>query len=779
MPKRWIEPEEKSVPKDFQDAIGGHLLVSETLVKRGITNRETARGFLDPEHYTPTQADELPGIEQAVVRIKQAIKKGETILVWGDFDVDGQTSTALLVEALHDIGAKVVYHIPIRATEGHGIMPEILETLLSPDPPFPNPYPQTSRSYPESLDNTTSSSHPTILLTCDTGIAEHQAVERAHVLKVEVIITDHHELPETLPAAEVIINPHLLPDGHPLSSLPGVGVAYKLVEALYTSMGNRDGAEKFLDLAALGIVADVAEQHRDTRYLLQRGLQVLRNEPRLGLSALYEFAKINPIHLDEANIGFGIGPRLNALGRLSDANPIVDFFTTQDPERAQAFAYELEKLNQERRGHTDRVTKSAVDILKLHPNLLEYSALVLAQPGWPHGVIGIVASRLVEIYGKPTVLLNIGEDGIARGSARSVEGLHISEAIADQADLLIGYGGHAGAAGLALQEEHIPEFRARLSRTVVKRTADLDFAPQVKVNSYIPLEEITLPFVDDISRLGPFGAGNPSLTLVSRGLRLINTAEIGRENEHLRIVVEDKAGITQDVLWWRGAGEALPEDDEIFDLAYHASANTFKGERRLQLEWVDYRVTGEYIQDHQDVVNTISITDYREQVYPLSMLNTIRERDQEIQVWVEGTTKSQLNGLGRNELVPSEALVIWTAPPSPGVLKVILEDVKPLMVYVFAVPPDLDTPKSFLTRVAGMVKNVINNKNGETSLIDLAVGMAHTTKTLEVGLKWLEAKGMIQIKRKGVEKNGVEDQGVKILWGRRWKQMTYRRLTGF
>jgi len=757
MPKRWIEPEERAIPKDLQDAIGGHPLVSETLVRLGITRPEAARAFLDPKYYTPSPASDLPGINQAVARINQAIKNSETILVWGDFDVDGQTSTTLLIEALHELGANVVYHIPNRAIEGHGIKPEILEALLSKDPPHPHPYP------PQPLGQYTPDSSPlspSLLLTCDTGIAEHQAVDRAHALGLDVIITDHHELAETLPQAEIVINPHLLPEGHPLGTLPGVGVAYKLVEALFSE--NPAGAEAYLDLVALGIVADVAEQTGDTRYLLQRGLQVLQKIPRPGLAALYEFANIHPIYLNEGNIGFGIGPRLNALGRLSDANPIVEFFTTRDSERAKELAYELEKLNLERRGHTDRVTQSALGILKIQPNLLEYSALVLAQPSWPKGVIGIVASRMVEIYGKPTVLLNIGEDGVAQGSARSVEGLHLSEAIGAQADLLIGYGGHKGAAGLALREENIPEFRTRLSRTVKKKTAGLDYAPQVKIDFYIPLEEIGLSFVDEIDRLSPFGAGNPSLTLVSRGVRLVNKAKIGREKEHRRLVVEDQNGVTQEVLWWRSADEALPEDDEIFDLAFHASANTFRGERGIQLVWVDFRITGEYIPETLDEKSSVSVTDYRDQTHPLQLVKVIRENEG-IQVWAEGIAKKPLEAIGRHELMPANAMVVWTVPPSRGVLMSVLEKVKPSSIYVFATNPDLDTPKKYLTRLTGLVKNVLNKKSGKTSLKDLTVGMAHTQQTVETGLKWLEAKGTI---RAEVDQARVEgDQGVRVMRG--------------
>ncbi len=347
MPLTWIDPTKITVPENLREAIGGHPLAAETLVRRGISDPDEARAFLDPEHYTPAPASELHDIDKATMRIKRAIDKMETILVWGDFDVDGQTSTTLLVEALNEMGAKVEYHIPLRAAEGHGIQVDVLEQIIIEKPTI------------------------TVLLTCDTGIAAQEAVELANARGLDVIITDHHDLPEELPPAYAIVDPKLLPGEHPLATLPGVGGVYKLIEALLDGRretrerGSRTvvghlSPEKYLDLVALGIVADVAEQRGDTRYLLQRGLKALRNTQRLGLQTLMELAKIIPEQLDEGHIGFGIGPRLNALGRLSDATPIVEFLTTGDASRARILATRLEGLNERRKLLTEQITQAAL-----------------------------------------------------------------------------------------------------------------------------------------------------------------------------------------------------------------------------------------------------------------------------------------------------------------------------------------------------------------------------------------------------------------------------------
>ena len=424
----------------LQSAIGGHPLVAQILAQRGCADAATARAFLDPSLYAPASSLELPDMARAVARLAQAIDQGETIGVWGDFDVDGQTATALLVSALRSLGARVIYHIPVRAEEGHGVNLPRLQQLIA-----------------QGID---------LLLTCDTGVAAHEAVAFAHQQGIDVVITDHHELPAVLPAAYAVVNPKRLPPAHPLSALPGVGVAYKLIEELLGQLGRSDASRQYLDLAALGIVADLAVQTGDTRYLLQRGLAELRQTQRLGLQVMLRNAELSRENLSEEHIAFALAPRLNALGRLGDANPIVEFLTTADLSRASVLATQLEGLNAQRQLFTSQVFQAAMAQIERDPSLAEQAALVLAHPAWPAGVIGIVASQLVERFRRPTVLIAAPPGELARGSARSVEGCNITAAIAAQANLLAGYGGHPMAAGLTIAAEHIPEFRRRLSQTV-------------------------------------------------------------------------------------------------------------------------------------------------------------------------------------------------------------------------------------------------------------------------------------------------------------------------
>lgn len=578
---RWIEPVDVNISEALLDVAGGRTLVAQTLARRGITDPQLAAAFLDPDRYISTPPWELPGMLAASSCVAEAIRTGLHIGVWGDFDVDGQTSTTLLVSALRGLGARVSYHIPVRAQESHGVNVPGLKHLFGQGVEF--------------------------LITCDTGIDAHEAVEYAHSQNVPVIITDHHDLPAELPQAEAILNSKLVDESHPLGTLPGVGVAYKLVEALYEEVGRTAELESFLDLVALGIVADVALLQGDARYLLQRGLNVLRNTQRVGLQALMEYAQVVPAQVGTTDIGFSIAPRLNALGRLGDANGAVEFLSTTDRVRAQLFARSLESMNAQRRLLTEQVFQGAMAQIERDPGLLEFAALVLAQRGWPAGVVGIVASRLVERYNKPVILMTVPEDEPARGSARSIEGCNITAAIAEQADLLLGFGGHPMAAGLAIEQKHIETFRKRLSEAVAGQLGAVALEPQITIDAFVDLASLSLEMVADIDRLAPFGAGNPALVYAASDLRLERVEAVGRSGEHVRLVVEDTNGQQQSVVWWRGAGWDMPSGR--FDLAFTAAKNTFRGKTKLQLEFRDFRI----IEEFQPEIATLTrkIVDWR------------------------------------------------------------------------------------------------------------------------------------------------------------------------
>jgi single-stranded-DNA-specific exonuclease len=725
--KKWIEPGEDRTPPDLQAFVGGHALVAKILFERGIASPAAAQTFLDPVAYQPTSPLDWPGMAAAVERIRQAIHAGERICVWGDFDVDGQTSTTLLVATLAELGANVTHHIPLRERESHGVNLAVLKELHA----------------WEGFG---------LVLTCDTGIAAHEAIGYAKQIGLDFVISDHHQLPTQLPDARAIINPHLLPPNHPASSLPGVGTAYKLAAELYRQAGDPLTVDKHLDLVALGIVADVALQIGEARYLLQRGLAALRNPTRTGLLALLEMAELAPAGITEEHIAFVIAPRLNALGRLSDANPIVEFFTTHDMGRARVLANQLEGLNARRKLLTDQVFQAAQTQLEQDPSLLDQPALVLSHPTWPAGVIGIVASRLVERYNRPTILISAPPGEAARGSARSVEGCNITQAIGAKSDLLLGYGGHAMAAGLSLEAERIPEFRRALQLSLSEIMGKEFHEPTLQIDGILQLAELTPELVADLERLAPFGAGNPALTLSSHRMRLRSYSAIGRGNEHLQLIVEDEAGSIQKLIWWQGAGWELPEEaleGRPIDLAYHVRTGNYRGAREIQMEFVDLRLRSEPegIQIPSKV--SVEIIDSRGQSHPRLRLERLL-KEEPCLVWAEGAALDKLVKQGvpardRYGLTPMSSLVIWTIPPGRQELEEALQAVAPGRVHLFGVQAETDQLAQFLQRLAGLVKYALQAKEGRISLPALAAGTAQRIATVRKGLVWLEAGGHIQL----------------------------------
>lgn len=704
----WQEPTPISVPPALQQAAGGHWLVAHTLAQRGILDPDSAHAFLDPARYTPTSPYELPGMAAAVERIQQALQHGERIAVWGDFDVDGQTATTLLVQTLRALGGDVLYHIPIRASEGHGVHLPALTRLLD--------------------------AGAQLIITCDTGIDAQAAVSFARTRDVDFVITDHHDLPATLPDAVAVVNPKQLSTTHPLATLPGVGVAYKLAEALYPR------ASAWLDLVALGIVADVALQTGDTRYLLQRGLAQLRQTPRLGLQELLKLTQVIPDQLNEDHIGFELAPRLNALGRLSDANVAVEFLTTEDTERARLLAVTLDGLNAERKRLTDQIFQGALAQLEQDRSLLSHAALVLAHPAWEPGVIGIVASRLVEHFHRPTLLLAAPPGHLARGSARSVEGCNITAAIATCSDLLVSFGGHPMAAGVAMEPEYVDLFRRRLARAVAMQVGDTPAEPTIQIDAAIPLAELSLELVTDLERLAPFGPGNPRLTLASFDHALLRDRTIGRGREHSALLIEDENGASREVLWWQGAG--WPRPAGRFDLAYTARATTYRGQRQVQVEWVDARSRAQ--ENNRPAAHQATVLDYRREPEPRAALAALRA-DPATQVWCEAEARRLWQGQDRTELTPAATLVIWTTPPSRAVLQAALAQVQPQQVAVFAFDPGLTEPEGFLQRLAGLVKYVLRTPDQPTSLVWLAAATAQSVAAARLGLHWLAGRGHVQI----------------------------------
>jgi len=757
----WSLLEPGSPADDLTAAVDGHPLVAQLLAQRGFTTPDAARAFLDPAAYTPASPTALLGVEHAAHLLKAAIDRKQRILVWGDFDVDGQTSTSLLVAALRRLAGdeRVLFHVPNRFTESHGIRLEKLRAKLD-DP----------------------STRPDLILTCDTGITDGEAIGYAKDAGVAVVVTDHHDLPPDLqgldPAvdaiwggdaaevgaasvrrADAIVNPKLQGPDDPLRSLPGVGVAFKLIQHLYTLCGLDGEEETLLDLVALGIVADVAEQVNDARYLLQLGLAQLRRTRRTGLLALMEIARVTPADLDAESIGFQIGPRMNALGRLDDATVAVELLTTRDPIRAGQLAGKMERLNQRRRVLTSQITAAALEMIERRPSLLDFNGLVLAHPAWHAGIVGIVASRLVEQFRKPTVLLLTPPGEPARGSARSIPGVDIGSAIAGCSRLLLSHGGHPGAAGLSLLPENIDRFRAELDLQI-----ELHRAPETReptgrgliVDAELPWTGLNLALAEQVQRLAPFGNGNPTPQFLTSGLTVDEDRRLGRDGDHRRLLMS-KDGVQFPVLWFnsRDAELRVPSGRGALDLVYTLGINTFRGERALQLNFVAGRAT--------PATPTATRTEDRTQRVPAPgracVLHDLRQTDlsaTKLPTPIDAVWYAEGTRLDTAELPVSYAprfaaaergagdLVIYTAPPSAALVRWLVAAVQPREVFLVAKLTCDDSLEGVLRAVGSMCKYALG-RDGRLALDRMAARLGATEAVVRHSLLWLESRGQITV----------------------------------
>lgn len=740
--KNWEVLKPKEIPEGFLGAVGGNPLVSETLLKRGISDEKSALAYLNPNFYAPTSPLQLPGMDQAVTRILQSQKDNETVCVWGDFDVDGQTSTALLVSALSNLGIKVIYHVPLRENESHGVNIPFLKRIIG-------------ENYQPDID---------LLMTCDTGISSNEALEYAHNRGIDVIITDHHDLPAKMPIAEAIINPKILPKGHALRNLPGVGVAYKLIEQLYEQCDRKNDCEQFQDLVALGIVSDVAYLAKDTRYLLQRGIECLRQSKRTGLKAMSQLIDVDMNSITEEHIGFYIGPRLNAVGRLDDAKKCVELLLTSDPTRANILALEFESLNARRKLLTNQVYYSALVEIEKNPELMEHNVLLISNPNWPAGVIGIVASRLVERFNKPVIMISSPEGEIARGSARSINGIDISGAISDNEEYLVGYGGHPMAAGLSIEIENIPVFRKAISNTVGE--VDELNKSSLSIDGYLDLEQLSIELIEDIERLAPFGAGNPPLVFVSRRMNIRNYTTIGRDDEHLQLKIFDENKREYKVIWWNGAGVMNQDQfkDVQFDLAYTARGSKNRKVGPFQIEWIDYRIIET---DETELIKQArcEVIDFRQISHPFEKLQELK-LEGDVQILAESDAIIRLKRISglvgihdhindRYTIQGADLLVVWTTPPGRFELNTILDFVSPRTIMYFCIEPEGGEIIHFLEKLTGLVKYGMKKYKGQLSITRFASALAQRESTVVKGLQCLEAGGFINIVDKSDQVIGV------------------------
>jgi len=714
---QWIDPEPVTIPAELRAALPGSELFLQTLVRRGLTDPEKALAFLDPDRYIPTSAAEMPDMALAVARLQHALLNHERIGVWGDFDVDGQTSTTVLVSAFRFLGADVRYHIPVRKTESHGIKLEYLQEFLA-----------------QGIQ---------LLLTCDTGISARDEIVYAQEHGVEVILTDHHSLPPQLPPALAVINPQRLPEEHPLRSLSGVGAAYKLVEALCAELGKPEFPPTLLDLVALGLIADLATLTADTLYLAQRGLQQLQRAPRPALAKILNENNVVPAEVSEETVSFIIAPRMNAVGRLSDANPMVEFLLTDDPVKLATQYAQIEGLNAQRKLECDLVYRGAQAQIEQTPQILERPILILAHSEWEAGVVGIVASRLVEQYHRPAILLNIKDEAVLSGSCRSIEGINITQAIRENSRCLLGFGGHPMAAGLSLKLENFSEFQHAMYQTIQRMVTENAVSPAFPIDAYVSPEMLDLDAIREISRLAPFGPGNPPLRFAIKEAEISETRLFGKTKEHLEVILHTSSGQENCFTWWQGAGRSQPEGK--FDLLYQARISTYSSQPKVVFEWEEFRETADAPSQHKFKPSSIQIVDFRRTPpSPAEILALVQ--DPTCLCWAEGTIDTPFSALTRWQLQACSKLVLWGLPPSLQILNQALQKTSPRTIYWFSHLPAESSLKALIEKSAVSVKRFLAQHSAAPINITLLAAETATTPALaRLILLWLEATGNLHI----------------------------------
>ncbi len=528
-------------------------LVAQMLVHRGITTAADAEAFLHPEAQPWHDPLAMQDMDKAVARIRQAIDGQERIVVYGDYDVDGITSTTLMLRNLRALGAQVDYYIPDRS-EGYGFNAPALARLAT---------------------------EYDLLVSVDCGIGSTTLVADL-AGQLDFVITDHHLPGAELPPACAVVNPHRADDDYPFAELCGCGVAFKLCQALWRELRGVDYAGD-LELVALGTVADVVPLKGENRKIVKMGLNCMQDTPILGLQALLQVTKLNdqakPV--TSGHIGFVLGPRLNSAGRMASARLGVQLLMSESLADALPLAEQLNELNAQRQAvEQDILARAEAQVAGQDMDAVP--AIVVAGEDWHAGVIGIVGSRLVEEFYRPAIVCAIQPDGTCKGSCRSIEGLNMYEALSACKDDLIQFGGHAQAAGLSLRAENLDQFRADFAAYVRAHVTAEELVPHVAIEAELAPEDVTEQLIESIGQLAPFGAGNPEPAFGVRDIRGWGARAIGKQGEHLRFNVG-----TQDnrmaVLYWRHGELASAANNELLDIVYQPEINEYQGRRSIQL----------------------------------------------------------------------------------------------------------------------------------------------------------------------------------------------------
>lgn len=759
MKKEWIFDTTQTAEKS---------LIKRLLVSRGVKTEQEMNEFLNPLDMEITSPYVFNDMEKAVERLTTAIDNNETIVIYGDFDADGVTSTSILYKTLKYLQANVHYFIPDRENEGHGFDNKALIKLMT-------------------------TVKPKVIISVDCGISDVEAVKFINSFKIiDVIITDHHEAPEILPDAFAIINPkapNALSDKlstkqiEHLTYLAGCGVAFKVAQALLAKYEKTELINELLTFVAVGTVADIVPLLGENRYFVTKGLDLISKGKHEGLKKLLESSGCNISKgVTSENIAFGVAPRINASGRLDTVDSALKVLISDNPQEVQMAISTLNELNLVRQTLCQEIFEQADKMVQKENN--RYPAIVLYDENWHIGIIGIVASKLVEKYYKPVFLMSYSkEKNQYRCSARSIEGVPLYDVISENSELFDGFGGHKMAAGLFFSGEKttFETVKKALCDTVSEYTSSKNLNPFIKIDLVLEPADITPDLINLTAKLEPFGASNPSPIFAVNNLKVIQKKLMGTDNSHLKLIL-GADGYEFNALWWQKGYVNLDKGD-MLDLAFHPQINEYNGETILQLIVND--IHSDALEDTTEKQNLYKIYDNRTKTGILPNVNDyIKTSKLNIKVFAESkyildTIKSYpeiaSKTFSRNDIPKCDVVMFFDYPPDRETLDKILETARPKGVHFMNYEPKILDESELLKTFCGMLKFCARNNNGKFDLIKCSGFLGKSVIIIEKLLNLFEEAGFLEI----IDKNsafytikflGVDDLS-KILHNEKYSQI--------
>lgn len=731
---------------------GEKSLIERLLAVRGITTKTEIKEFLNPLEMKLTEPTVFVDMAKSVERLAKAVDEKQKILVYGDFDADGITSTSVLLKTLRHLGAEVDYYIPDRETESHGMNTKTLVKLMT-------------------------SKKPKVMITVDCGVSNVEEVKFLKSFGVDIIITDHHEAPEELPPAYAIINPkaqNSLDEKLPakkikmLTYLAGCGVAFKVAQALLNHYNKPEFVFELLPLVALGTIADIVPLLGENRYLVTKGLELISKGQHYGLTRLLESAGYNIENgITSENIAFGIAPRINATGRLDNVDTALSLLLSDNKTEIEMAVQTLNELNKVRQNLCESTFLEADEMYQKEGT--DNNAIVLFSNKWNIGIIGIVASKFVEKYYKPTFIMNYNpETQQFRCSARSVKGINLYEVLDANSELFDGFGGHEMAAGFAFSgnAEQFNVIKETLNKTISEVLGDKILKPFVNIDLELDEKDLDLTLVDEISKLEPFGASNPSPVFVVKNFTLKEKTLMGENKNHLRLKVQGQDALYTCVWWSRGDIPLVAEDK--LDIAFSPKLNTFRDVTSLQLMVEDIH-SDNLKEEKPENPNVVKVFDHRNKSDIFSQVEDyVRTSKMNIVVYAEN--KDVINLLkpykclsdaivNRETLKKADSIMFFDYPPSEELFDKIVEFVQPRHIHYMACNVKNLDELEIIKTLSGMIRFTCNNKNGEFNLAKSASFLSLTIECIEALLDVLEQCKMIKIVEKNIDNYELEFLG--------------------